>query len=391
MASIVKRARSDGSEVWRVAYRRDGRLCWTPTIATGEGAAEMKELVERLGPDAAVAILRQRTGRDVRHMPLLAEVFERHIEAVAAVRTSGTVGEYRRMAARTWLPSLGPLPVDAITRDTCVAWVAWQRVQLTRRGKPYATKSIVNAARLLSSVMASAVEAGLVPRNPAARLPIPSDQERAEMVVLTHNEYARLVAAIPERWHPLVAFLAGTGCRWGEATALRPGDFDLDADEPMVRISRAWKKADAGVYLGGPKSRKGVRTVSLGRVVVDAVRPLVEAADRDGLVFTAVEGGRVSAQRFHTRVWKPALEAARLGKRPRVHDLRHTHASWQIAAGIRPEVLQRRLGHESIKTTYDVYGHLLPDSHAGAADAADRAMAGAHPELVADAPLQIAP
>lgn len=390
----------DGTISWHVRYRIPGhpnpvKDTFGPypddddvgTRARGE-AEKFARLVERVG--GATARATRRSGEDsARAIPTLATWLETHLDAVAAARTPGTVAEYRRMAARTWLPRLGPLPIDAITRDACIAWVSWQRQQTTGRGRPYATKSISNAARLLSSVLASAVEADLIAKNPAARLPIPSDQERPEMVILTHNEYAQLVHALPDRWRPLVAFLAGTGCRWGEATALVGGDFDLDADEPTVRITRAWKKGAAGVYLGAPKSRRAVRTISLGRVVVDAVRPLVDAAGRDGLVFTTPQGMRVQSQHFHTRVWQPALDRAGLGKRPRVHDLRHGHASWQIAAGIRPEVLQRRLGHESIKTTYDVYGHLLPDSHAGAADAADRAMAGAHPQIESSPALQI--
>ena len=72
----------------------------------------------------------------------------------------------------------------------------------------------------------------------------------------------------------------------------------------------------------------------------------------------------------------PDPDAQRLTKRPRVHDLRHTHASWMIAAGTDLFVLQRRLGHESITTTTETYAHLLPDQQRAAADAAGRVMAG---------------
>ena len=60
----------------------------------------------------------------------------------------------------------------------------------------------------------------------------------------------------------------------------------------------------------------------------------------------------------------PDPDAPRLTKRPRVHDLRHTHASWMIAAGVDLFILQRRLGHESITTTTETYAHLLPDQQA---------------------------
>lgn len=382
----------DGTVTWYVRYRIKGRP--NPTKDTfgpydddpdGERARVEAEkfarLVERVGGEAARAT-RRSSEDSARTMPTLATWLERHLEQVAASATPGTVAEYRRTAARTWLPRLGALPLDAITRDACVSWVAWQREQTARRtGEPYSTKSIANAARLLSSVMASAVEAELISKNPAARLPMPSDQERREMVFLTANELARLIDAIPEHWRPLVAFLFGTGMRWGEATALRGGDFDLDAQPATVRIVRAWKKGAAGVYLGAPKSKAGRRTITIDDSLAAFIRPLVEAAGRDGLVFTSRTGQRAQTQHFHSRIWQPALKRAQLGKRPRVHDARHSHVAALIAQGVGLPVIRQRLGHESIKTTIDVYGHLLPDLHAGAAEAAGAYLSGALPVL----------
>ena len=60
-----------------------------------------------------------------------------------------------------------------------------------------------------------------------------------------------------------------------------------------------------------------------------------------------------------------------LRARPRVRDLRHTHASQLIAAGVPLTVIQRRLGHESIKTTSDTYGHLAADADVAAAAVLD--------------------
>ncbi|WP_123370854.1 tyrosine-type recombinase/integrase [Cellulomonas sp. PhB150] len=102
-------------------------------------------------------------------------------------------------------------------------------------------------------------------------------------------------------------------------------------------------------------------------------------------------GQQISSSRFWTTTWTPALDAAthprradgtpdpdapRLRRRPRVHDLRHTHPSWMIAAGTDLFVLQRRLGHESITTTTETYAHLLPDQQVAAAAAAGRALGG---------------
>ncbi|WP_372595565.1 tyrosine-type recombinase/integrase [Actinotalea sp.] len=382
MVSISRRFSKDGHERFRVGYRQDGQLRWTPTIETAEGAVEMKGLIERLGPDAALAILARRSGRTTdTSTTLLATVLERHLEALAASATPGTVAEYRRLAARTWGPRLGPLPVDAITREAVTAWIGWQRQQTTNRGRAYSPKSIANAHGLLSAVLSRAVELDLVGRNVAHKVPLPSDAEGPEMVILTEAEFIALLTATPAHWRPLVGTLFLTGLRWGEATALTPDDLDLDADTPVLRVSRAWKKGAAGVYLGAPKTRKGRRTVSLPPELVPVLRAQAQGRAGGDLLFTAAQGGRVSAQHFHGRVWRPALAAAGLTKRPRVHDLRHSHASHMLAQGEDIYSLSRRMGHESVKVTGDVYGHLLPDAHTRSAEVAGRIAPGAFPAI----------
>lgn len=382
VASIVARTRKDGTKTYRIGYRDGGKMCWTATIETAEGAAEMLALVERLGPEAANAIYRRRQGRADPSVPLLRDWLATHLEAVAASATPGTVAEYRRMAARTWLPSLGPLPLDVIDRAAVVRWVAWQRQQITARGNPYSPKSIANAHGLLSAALAAAVDRELIPRNVAHKVPLPSDAEREEMVILTEAEWVRLHAAIPPRWQGLVATLYGTGLRWGEVTALRASDLDLDADTPVLRVSRAWKKGAQGVYLGAPKTRRGRRTVSLPTELVPILRALADACPTpDALLFTSAQGRRVQHQHFHGRVWTPALRRSGIGKTPRLHDLRHTHASWCLAHRMDMLTLQYRLGHESLKVTGDTYGHLMPDAHARSAALVSGMLAGSYPQL----------
>lgn len=373
MASIALRTRSDGTTVYRVSYRRDGVQHWTPTIVTGEGAAEMKQLIERLGPDAALAILRQRSGRDTSTTLLLSERFEKHLDLLAGDATPGTIDGYRGMAARTWLPRLGPMPLGAITREAVVEWVAWQRQQETRTGKPYSPKSIANAHGLLSSVLAGAVDADLIPRNVARGVGLPSDAADHEMEVLTPDEWARLIEAMDEHYRPMTRFLLSVGCRIGEATAVQVRD--LDAARSTVRIRRAWKKgAKDGRYLGSTKSKRGVRTVVLPRDLSDELAELTAGKDAEALVFIGPQGGRVQAQHYRNRQWAKALAGAGITKHITPHGLRHTSASWLLAAGVSPIVVQHRLGHESLSTTSKVYAHLLTDAQVGAVDVMERAM-----------------
>lgn len=378
MAQIQRRTAKDGGASWRVGWYQDGRLTWSPAIATGEGAAEMKRMVETIGPDAALRVLNARSGRDLgTGVPLLRDYLERHLELLESSATTGTIADYRRMAGRTWLPSLGGLPLDTITRETVQTWVAWQRRQTAERsGKPYSAKSIRNAHGLLSSVLAHAVEDRSLPQvaeNVAYRTKLPHDEVGHELEVLTADEYERLEAAMQEHYRPLLRFLVATGCRFGEASALQVGDVDLGRG--TVRIRRAWKKAEAGVYLGAPKSERSKRTVVVGPTIVADLRTACEGKPYDALVFTSAEGKRIQSQHFNTRQWKRAKAAAGITKPITPHGLRHTSASFLLARGESPLVVQRRLGHESLATTSKVYAHLLTDEQATAAAALDSLVA----------------
>lgn len=94
------------------------------------------------------------------------------------------------------------------------------------------------------------------------------------------------------------------------------------------------------------------------------------------MVFAAPEGGFVRFASWRRRYWYPAVREA--GLEPlRFHDLRHTHAALLVAQGEHPKVIQSRLGHTSISTTLDTYGHLMEGLDAGVADRLDRTVASA--------------
>ena len=105
-------------------------------------------------------------------------------------------------------------------------------------------------------------------------------------------------------------------------------------------------------------------------------------------LFVNRAGGPVRAQGFSARVWAPAVERAWPSVdddgnpvkdcsklRPRIHDLRHSCASWLIQAGVPLPVIQEHLGHESIQTTVSVYGHLDRRSMQAVAEAMAQALA----------------
>src|SRR6478735_2705106 len=108
-----------------------------------------------------------------------------------------------------------------------------------------------------------------------------------------------------------------------------------------------------------PASR---RTVAIPVFLVDLVAEHLSHVDRrepNDLVFTAPEGGPLRRSLFRQRVWLPAVERADL-KGLTFHGLRHSAAGLMIELGAHPRIMQARLGHSSIRTTLDVYGHVLP-------------------------------
>lgn len=376
MASVTPRKNRDGSVSWRVQFRIDGKMR-QETFPVEKAAREFGVILDRVGAEPALATLRAREGRDV-GVPTLREFVDTYLDPNSGMLTGiekGTRAGYRSIADRSFLPILGPLPIDTITKDDVGRWVAWQEDQDSQRagaGGKLAAKTVKNYHALLSSIFAAAVPKHR-PDNPAFKTRLTRGIKR-EGVFLSRAEFATLYHFIPTYYRPLVVFLAGTGMRWGEATALRWGEVDLSANPPTARVIRAWKKGPTGTpVIGPPKSPKARRTVSLWPEIVDV---LGEPRTGDQLVFQGMHSGKqVWYGSFNTRIWKRAVRDANdpvkcedagllpIGKNPNIHDCRHSHASWLIAAGTPLPHIQARLGHEKITTTVDTYGHLLPDAH----------------------------
>jgi integrase len=367
VSHVIRRENRSGSVVWRVRWH-EGEHYRSETFTSRDDALRFRGLVDAAGQRLPEGWLPGHgfVEQESSTTPTLREYAARSI-ASRSTANDRTRGDYARAVERHVPDDLLDAPLDSITREQMGAWL----IDLSSTCQP---KTVKNVHGLLSSVMNDAVDAGLIARNPmkglVARLPA---ARQAEAVFLTPAEFAVLLDAAPEHYRPLLQFFVRTGARFGEATALTVAQVDLD--RASVRIDRAVKRSEAGTfYVGSTKSRRSRRSISVDPLLLDVLRPLVEGREPDALVFTTETGARVAHSNFTNRVWYRTLDRceAVLRKRPRVHDLRHTHASWLIAAGVTLPAIQARLGHESITTTIDLYGHLMPDADRGAADALAR-------------------
>ncbi len=162
-----------------------------------------------------------------------------------------------------------------------------------------------------------------------------------------------------------------TGLRFGELAAIRSDRFD--ALRRTLRVEESLAEVRGEFIFKAPKSDAARRTVSLPSFIVEELaQHLAKYADDSGLVFGAPEGGPIRRTNFQRRAWLPAVRAS-VGEPFTFHGLRHSHAALLIAQGEHPKVIQERLGHASIKTTLDTYGHLFDGMDEAAAQRLDEA------------------
>lgn len=360
-----------GEAYYRVRYRREGKqkaLTFYGAEALSD-AEEFTGLLDTLGADKAVQWWNAHLDRDEGAGLTLDAWWTDYLETLTGI-TDGTRLTYDRTYRRVWSGPLGAKPLSAITRGDIARVV-------NKLSSEKSDKTVRNAFGVLSSCFKVAVRDGMLTASPSAgiRLPRRTDHQATEMRFLTHAEWGELEQQLPRHYVPLFTMLVGTGMRWGEAEALTVSDVVLDAPSgPVVRISKAakWNASKATREVGPTKTRRSRRTVTLPPEVVDAITPLLDRSGRERL-FLAPRGGELRHRTVYDE-WKAAVQRAGLDPQPRIHDLRHTHVAWLVAASIPLPVIQARLGHEHISTTIDRYGHLLPDLQVAAAQAASVAM-----------------
>lgn len=252
----------------------------------------------------------------------------------------------------------GDRQLDSITPADVEQWVK----ELSRQFAPATVHKVV---QIFSAIMGRAVTRRLISANPVQVVNnLPRIQED-EMRFLT-PEQVHALADLCGDYGGLVICAAYTGMRWAEIIGLEWSAVDVDRRQ-LVVVSTV-VEVDGNLIRKPPKTRASKRTIALPQTVLDW---LPEKVPGQSLVFADSNGGPLRRSNFRKRVWYPATQELGLDG-TRFHDLRHTHASWLIANGEHPKVIQSRLGHSSIRITLDRYGHLmtgLDEDAAGRLDA----------------------
>jgi integrase len=273
--------------------------------------------------------------------------------------------QYQWLMRQHVMPTWRTVPIAKVTFEDLTRWVS----RLSSDG--LGPSAIRQSVFVVSAALDHAVRSGRIRSNPARGLGLPRPTRR-DYVYLTHGQVLAL-AAETGRGRLLILLLAYTGLRWGEATALRVCDIDLD--RRRIDVSRAFSDVGGRVVLGTPKSHLS-RTVPIPRFLAAELATAADGKRPDELVFTMPGGSVMRLSNWRLGVFAPARSRAGLSDRFRIHDLRHTAASLMIQAGYPPKMLQEILGHASITTTLDLYGHLYPGEMDRYADRLDEAATG---------------
>jgi|GEM_PF-189394 len=260
------------------------------------------------------------------------------------------------------IPALGTAPIGHLRPMHVAQWVA----ALDAQGLAPATAR--KAYQLLAASLSAAIDNGVIAITPCRKVKLPK-LVQPDMRILESDEIGELAAAIDPRYQAMVLTAAYTGLRFGELAALRIERFD--ALRRSIRVVESLSEVRGSFHFKPPKSDAGRRMVSVPAFLVEVLAEhLARHADGSGLMFTAPTGGPIRRTNFRRRAWQPAVQNS-VGHPCTFHDLRHTHAALLIAQGEHPKVIQARLGHASIKTTLDTYGHLMDGLDEAAADRLD--------------------
>lgn len=247
---------------------------------------------------------------------------------------------------RSWIQKhflLYDMPIENISKPMLIEW----RNGLEHSG--LATRTINRGIGYVRSTFTYANTIYNVPNNGAVIRPYKLKKEdKQEMQTWTPEEFNRFIDAVPEGFYrAFFTFLYWTGCRRGEAMALYKEDFIGD----KVNIHRQIKHFSNGFY--ELKTGTSERVISIDKKTYEYLKPYIYSA------CPFVFGGERSLPITNIqRELERGIKESGV-KKIRLHDLRHSHASFLIAAGVPIIAVSKRLGHSSINITLDTYAHLL--------------------------------
>lgn len=286
----------------------------------------------------------------------LDEIFKSWISV--STRSARTNYDYQQLWESRIQPTWGHYPVKSIAPTDLAKWFA----DLQNEYKPTTVRKILT---IFSQVLDWAVTDRRIEENPLKRVketsrgPLVKNRiTTQDKVVLTHQQVTALAEAVPAHYKDFILFLAYTGLRFGEATALQIRDVNLL--KKRLHVKRSWSYVGGQLIEGKTKNSQD-REVPIPELLIASVESRVNAANSPSdLLFKSVKGLAIRNESFRRKVFVPALNNCGVEDFT-IHGLRHTYAALAVQAGVNPKTLQKAMGHSDIRLTMDIYGGIFDD------------------------------
>lgn len=279
-----------------------------------------------------------------------------------------TIQHYRSMLDSRIIPKLGTITLATLglsDLDHFFAQLQKDGARLDGKPGPLSPASIRKIHTLLNSALNYAVERQFIPFNPVSGVRLPAVQ-KAERRTWTPEQLGTFLEVVEESPHKaLVWTLLFTGCRSGEALALKWDDVDFAEGE--IRFDESVRKARKHKGPIGKTKNKKPRVVPMDDRLATVLKEhkakqnetVLKSGgtwNRDGLVFPSQEGTPLFRDNVDDRIWYPLIEAAGV---PRItlHEARHTFGTIAADSGVDAKALSQILGHHSVAFTMDWYYH----------------------------------
>lgn len=256
------------------------------------------------------------------------------------------------------LPYFGDKQMNEIT---AVDIIKWQNALLNQEYKPTYLRMIQNQ---LTALFNHAERFYDLKDNPCKKVDKMGRANAKELNFWTKDEFEVFIQCFTEEeemYRIIFLMLFWLGCRVGELLALTSEDIDFE--KGTVSISKTYFRRNKTDYITAPKTESSNRKITIPQFLQDEIKQFL---DRQYELMLEERIFPITDRAIQKKM-KQKTEQARL-KPIRVHDLRHSHIALLIEKGMQPLVIAQRVGHDSVNTTMNIYGHLYPNKQKQVAD-----------------------
>ena len=249
----------------------------------------------------------------------------------------------------------------AMNEITAVDIIKWQNLLMKQEYSPTYLRMIQNQ---LTALFNHAERFYDLRDNPCKKVDKMGRSNARELNFWTKDEYEVFIkgfGAEDEMYRIIFQMLFWLGCRVGEVLALTASDIDLE--KATISVTKTYYRRNKTDYITSPKTESSNRKITIPKFLKGEIK---EYLDRQ---YELAPEDRIFpiTDRAVQKKMKQKTEETKL-KPIRVHDLRHSHIALLIEKGLQPLVIAQRVGHDSVNTTMNIYGHLYPNKQKEVAD-----------------------